>query len=575
MTVIYKNLYILGVTLLRRRRRLTKWLALLLTLLKGRFYATLDKSKRLFLQFFQGVWAKEKAPFLRIRAAYREVQPQIEAKRAKGQFATSAWLYVLEAIWRLIVKIFSTVFNYAAPVAAALLLINIIASELSKPNVLLVTYKDQIIGYIQNESEFEAAAQDVRTRVTVDGSNAFSISIPQFELKTVEEIEQEKTEGLLPAGIKYLGRSALTDTLIKASGSEVEQAYGFYVSGSFFGAIRDKEPLLDKMDMIRLSNMSGRPNERIDFVKSIRLVPGLYPATSLIDTASALEIVTRNETTDEAYIVKAGDTPTGIADKTGIPYEVLKKYNPTIEDSLFEGEEILTQTARPFLSVKKTYTDEYEQDIPYTTTEVQNATYARGYREVSQAGRNGRELVTAEFTFVNGLETGRVIIERKELFPPVEEKVVVGVNNPQSILSGPSSSGSSGGTNMTPSAQTSSGFIWPGAGGYISQYFGGHTGIDIAGLGYGSPVYASASGTVVLSQYGRVAYGNYIIIDHGNGYETLYAHNSALYVSVGDVVAQGQVIAAVGSTGRSTGNHIHFEVKYNKRLMNPLNYVSR
>ena len=575
MIVIYKYLYILGITLLRRRRCIKKWFSLLLMLLKGRFYSIFETAKRSIFHFFQKNYDRARAPFTRINSAYLEVKPQIEAKRQKRQFPAAAYLYVLEAVWRLIVKIFSTIFNYTAPVAAAIFLATVVTREFTKPHVLLVTYKDQVIGYIQNEAEFENAAQDVRSRAAVDGSNAFAISIPEFSLKTIDDIEQERASGELPAGVKYLSRSALADTLIHASGSEVEQAYGFYVSGQFHGAIADKGPLLQQLDMIRLENMSGKQGERIDFVKSLRLVPGLYPATSLISTERVMDIVNSNENMDEVYIVKSGDTPTGIADKTGVPYDVLKSMNPGIEERLFEGEEILTQMARPFLSVKKIYTSQYEQGIPFTTTEIQNATYARGYREVEQAGRNGRELVTAEFTFINGLETDRVVLERQVLFEPEEAKVIVGVNDPQTIISSPSQS-SSGGTTAAPSTQTSSGFIWPGAGGYISNYlngYPGHTGIDIAGLPYGSPVYASASGTVVLVKRGWTGYGQYIVIDHGNGYETWYAHNSALYVNVGDRVAQGQVIAAVGSTGNSTGNHIHFEIRYNKRVMNPVNYI--
>ncbi len=110
--------------------------------------------------------------------------------------------------------------------------------------------------------------------------------------------------------------------------------------------------------------------------------------------------------------------------------------------------------------------------------------------------------------------------------------------------------------------------------------FGGsdfHTGIDIAGSGaYGTPVLAAATGTVKVANtavtpgYG---YGKYVIIDHGGGIQTLYAHCSALNVSVGQTVAVGQQIAQVGSTGWSTGPHIHFEVRKNGQSVNPLSYV--
>lgn len=100
-----------------------------------------------------------------------------------------------------------------------------------------------------------------------------------------------------------------------------------------------------------------------------------------------------------------------------------------------------------------------------------------------------------------------------------------------------------------------------------------HTGIDI-GATTGSNIVAAESGTVILANYGwNGGYGNYIIINHGNGITTRYAHASKLYVSAGQTVSKGQVIAAVGTTGNSTGPHLHFEVRTNGSHRNPLNYL--
>lgn len=122
---------------------------------------------------------------------------------------------------------------------------------------------------------------------------------------------------------------------------------------------------------------------------------------------------------------------------------------------------------------------------------------------------------------------------------------------------------------------------------YISSYFGeresptsgastDHGAIDIAGTGiYGQPIYATRSGTVALAQsYDNGGYGIYVMIDHGDNYLSLYGHCSKIVVSVGDYVTQGQVIGYVGSTGVSTGPHLHFEIRYNGTKVNPLNYVT-
>ena len=100
-----------------------------------------------------------------------------------------------------------------------------------------------------------------------------------------------------------------------------------------------------------------------------------------------------------------------------------------------------------------------------------------------------------------------------------------------------------------------------------------HTGIDIGAV-HGSNICAAESGTVILANYGwNGGYGNYIILNHGNGITTRYAHASQLYVTAGQTVSKGQVIAAVGTTGNSTGPHLHFEVRVNGSHTNPLNYL--
>ncbi|HLD31822.1 MAG TPA: peptidoglycan DD-metalloendopeptidase family protein, partial [Patescibacteria group bacterium] len=123
-------------------------------------------------------------------------------------------------------------------------------------------------------------------------------------------------------------------------------------------------------------------------------------------------------------------------------------------------------------------------------------------------------------------------------------------------------------------APVGSTYLWPSSVRYISQYYGWrHTGLDIAGP-IGTPLYATKSGRVIRSQCGwNGGYGCYIIIDHGNGVQSLYGHASRLFVGVGDDVVQGKTIAAMGSTGRSTGSHLHFEIRINGVRVNPLKYI--
>ena len=143
----------------------------------------------------------------------------------------------------------------------------------------------------------------------------------------------------------------------------------------------------------------------------------------------------------------------------------------------------------------------------------------------------------------------------------------------------------SGGSGSSGSASSGSGrisMVWPCSSTRITSNFGYrdsptagassyHQGIDI-GASSGSPIYAAASGTVTEAGYSS-SRGNYVVISHGSGVSTVYMHCSALYVSAGDSVSQGETIAAVGSTGISTGPHLHFGVIEDGVYVNPRNYV--
>jgi murein DD-endopeptidase MepM/ murein hydrolase activator NlpD len=128
--------------------------------------------------------------------------------------------------------------------------------------------------------------------------------------------------------------------------------------------------------------------------------------------------------------------------------------------------------------------------------------------------------------------------------------------------------------NVAPGIVGTGAFIWPAPKHWLSgnPYTAWHPGIDIAAK-VGDPVYAADSGVVVYAGWSNVGYGNLVVIDHNNGWQTWYAHNSEIYVSCGQNVNQGATISAAGSTGRSTGPHVHFETRFNGTLPNPFNVL--
>lgn len=157
-----------------------------------------------------------------------------------------------------------------------------------------------------------------------------------------------------------------------------------------------------------------------------------------------------------------------------------------------------------------------------------------------------------------------------------EKKVVVAKPSPKPTTSSNGSIGSSKNVNNTSQKVDLGISLIRPVNGKISCRYGNrgsyyHTGLDIA-CPNGTPIKAAASGTVTYAGY-HYSYGNLLIVSHGNGIQTYYAHCSKLYVGNGQTVSQGQTIAAVGSTGNSTGNHLHLEVRVNGRAQNPQNYV--
>ena len=135
-----------------------------------------------------------------------------------------------------------------------------------------------------------------------------------------------------------------------------------------------------------------------------------------------------------------------------------------------------------------------------------------------------------------------------------------------------------------PSNAALGGYIWPVSSRRITSTFGGraspggigstnHKGVDIGDVGYTTEIHAAKAGTVIVSQYSS-SYGNYVVVSHGSGNTTLYAHMSSRKVSVGQYVNQGDTLGITGSTGNSTGPHLHFEITENGVRIDPLKYLT-
>lgn len=263
------------------------------------------------------------------------------------------------------------------------------------------------------------------------------------------------------------------------------------------------------------------------------LVRAAVPFT-LIPERPRLDVIT--------YTVTSGDTLYGIAQKYKLSAETIVFANKALEtnpDLLRVGQQL---TVLPVDGI-------YHTVVKGDTVDKLAKTYKVQPQAIVNYAWN--KLDQSDPTLTVG---ARIIVPggKKEL--PVQRV---------QVYSGPAPAGAKVGSGR---------FVWPTSGSVTQGYKRLHPALDIA-RAIGTPVKAADSGYVVVAGWSNAGYGKHIIINHGNGFQTLYAHLDQIYVAVGNVVGQGAVIGAMGTTGNSTGPHLHFEIHKNGVRVNPQSYL--
>ncbi len=450
--------------------------------------------------------------------------------------------------------LFITWRNYALPVIAIALFGTLIQYVTTLNFAVSVEYNGEHIGYIENETVFEQAEAKLQQRMTYLVDDEVIDNIPQFTLAVVPQAEIKSD-------------LELTDAIIQSSNQDIVQATGLSIDGVFYGAVKDGALIENKLEEKLNKYKTTNKNEAVKYTKDVSLEPGLFVAKNITSSEELVKLIDLQEDKDVYDVVKENDTPIIVAARNDISLDELVKLNPGILEDCKIGRQVTVNKSQPFLPVSVVREETYEEEIAFQTEYTDSSKYYKGTSSETRAGVNGKQKVTASIEYVDGIEVKRTILNTDILSQPVSRKVTRGTgvfyadNTPYN------------------GSTSSSGFIWPVSGSYISSGYGYrgrsfHTGIDCAfrGNGYGSPIRAAAAGKVIYARWGG-SYGNLVKIDHGGGVQTWYAHSSKLLVKEGQIVSQGQQIARVGSTGRSTGNHLHFEVRVNGSTKSPLNYL--
>ena len=451
-----------------------------------------------------------------------------------------------------------TLFNWALPVVSCVFLFSVVSYANSMTYALRLTVNGDFMGYVADESVFSDAEKIVQQRITYLDSNT-----EMFSFESGYEVEMVGYGSTLT---KY----QLADKMLSSMDAEISYAYGMYIGNSFYGALETKDRVEQTLEELLDVYREGG-DETVQFESQITYEPGLYLTESIVSEDSIIRLITSKKNVASYYTVVSGDSPLGVIATLGMSEEELAKLNPgfSLESSLFIGDKLLITQEEPFLAVSVTRTETYEENTDYETEYIDDSTHYQGSSTIIQDGIKGVERVTADVSYINGIETRRKVISRETVSEPTSQIIALGTKEIPS------------GVHATPPENMPVGqLMWPvggSDGGQISEMmygYGGyynHGGIDITAP-YGTPIYAAESGTVILAQW-YYGYGNCVMIQHANGIVTVYGHASYLHVYQGQQVTMGDLIADVGSTGQSTGNHCHFEVRINGNQMNPINYL--
>ncbi len=267
-------------------------------------------------------------------------------------------------------------------------------------------------------------------------------------------------------------------------------------------------------------------------------------------------------TADQAkYTIKDGDTIPDVAFNNKISVEEFLIANPNLKDEnslLSPGQEVTLGILKPQFSLVEEDHVVFREEKNFTTETEYDNNQLVGWQQVKQAGVKGENKVTQKIQKINGQTVNTVTTSTEVIKDPVTEIIVKG--GKQSSYSGYYGGGY--GSVVATKGQ----WGWPASCSSVSSGFGWrwgvlHDGTDIAGCGYGSNIFAAQSGTVAISS-SKADNGQYIVIDHHNGYYSMYAHlcEGCRYVKAGDYVEKGQVIGGMGRTGAATGVHLHYAI---------------
>ena len=410
------------------------------------------------------------------------------------------------------------------------------------------------------EEELEQAVSEFKHLPLTVGANLSVIPEIVFKAETEDEPVLEKIHQMLSVEAEAVGISVDGELAVYVSD---QTAYDEVIRQLTLQSVTEKE--LNEFDALASSSEPIPPLKTgetritdILFSSEIEAEEGKIAPQEIKTVEEAIILLNKGTLEEKKYTIAPGDVLGGIAAQHNMTTAKLLELNPgyTADSVLSLGKELNVTDTEPYVEVEVHYETKDKQPIKFKNITEKDDTLYKGEKKVTQKGSNGEKIITKLVRKQNGKTLGSSVTDERIISEAKDKVTVVG-------------------TKVIPSRGTGT-FAWPAVGGYVSSKMGArwgrvHQGIDIARPS--SRTILAADNGVVTKAGKHSTYGNRIIIKHNNGYETLYAHLSSIDVSVGQTVPQGTKIGVMGSTGRSTGIHLHFEVFKNGTNIDPMSVL--
>lgn len=438
-----------------------------------------------------------------------------------------------------------------------------------------VYVKDELIGsisseeelltlYDQKKQEYENKYPDVHMKLNTEAISLKEVRASEPTINTEETLA--KLDGIITAyaegaelkiGDKVIAivkdqetadqiLERVKDMYIPAEAKADSTDTGLKVKSVAAFTSSEEETPKAKEEQVTLASIQLKEEVAVEEVT-------VDPSKVLTDE-EAIQLLTEGVEEEFTYQVKEGDTLSSIAKSYQMKLAKIRSLNPDIKNDFIKvGQQITLLAPKPALTVT-TVEHVIEEVITEPQVEIRKSDELKsGVTKVVREGKTGRKQMSYRITKENG-----EVVKEEWLGQEVLEASVSEI-----VLQGTKVTGEGSGV-----------FSWPVSSAVVSSSFGQrwgrqHKGIDLVGE---RSIKASDEGVVTFAGQ-QSGYGNVIIINHRNGYETLYGHLDSIDVKVGQIVEKGEVIGVMGNTGRSTGTHLHFEIKKDSVAQNPMKYL--